>query len=549
MPGWAADRQLAVTSSGDESGLQAAGGELPVLKALLRISEAVLRAHYFDEVLEVIAEQALIALAAASLSISRWEPQHGVLRTLINVGSLGPAEQRWPDDELYDVAADRHVTQLLAHGQPYTNAVDDEGSDPACVQVLRELGKESELAVPVMYEDAMWGEIWATGVDGRRFGHDDVQLLQAIAAHTAVAIGRSELLSTVWRYAHQDPLTGLANRRALDRHFTQIDWENVSPVVMVCDLDGFKQINDRQGHPAGDALLRVVAGVLDGLADATAGAFAARLGGDEFCVVLTGATITAAEAFANHASRAIRDTLGATVTVSWGAAAPARHNRTGPDLIAAADAALLEAKRQGPARFNAGAVASRTVPVGPDRGGERPGRRRRALHRLLPRVVRILGQTAPLTVPAALEVLAVQVQKALNTAAWSLSASTDDGAQLRTLSNVDSVRDPDSGLSVLTSIGDSTYPLADYPASAQVITTGGTFVAAEDVDGSNPAETALLRQLGYRAVLGIGVPTADGQYLLEFYSHDSHGDLLALAPYVEVLAQYCAAKATSATRQ
>lgn len=71
---------------------------MPVLKALLSISEAVSRADYFDQVLEVIAEQARTALAAASLSISRWEPEHVALRILVNVGDLAPHERRWGDE-------------------------------------------------------------------------------------------------------------------------------------------------------------------------------------------------------------------------------------------------------------------------------------------------------------------------------------------------------------------------------------------------------------------------------------------------------------------
>ena len=58
----------------------AKAAELPALRELLRISDAVMRANYFDEVLEVIAEQALLALNASSVSISRWERQHNAVR-------------------------------------------------------------------------------------------------------------------------------------------------------------------------------------------------------------------------------------------------------------------------------------------------------------------------------------------------------------------------------------------------------------------------------------------------------------------------------------
>ena len=59
----------------------AEAAELPVLRALLRISQAVMRATFFDEALEAIAEQTLLALGGASVSISRWEPQIDAVRT------------------------------------------------------------------------------------------------------------------------------------------------------------------------------------------------------------------------------------------------------------------------------------------------------------------------------------------------------------------------------------------------------------------------------------------------------------------------------------
>ena len=130
--------------------------EVPVLRALLEISQAVQRAQYFDEALEVIAEQALLALDAASLSISRWERPDNVLRTLVNVGDLGPGEERWPENQLYPVTDDQHVVELLQHGRPYISSIDDENVDPAAVAVLRRVNKESELAVAVMFDDTMW---------------------------------------------------------------------------------------------------------------------------------------------------------------------------------------------------------------------------------------------------------------------------------------------------------------------------------------------------------------------------------------------------------
>ncbi|MGE2837211.1 diguanylate cyclase domain-containing protein [Mycobacterium sp. SMC-4] len=516
-------------------------GELPVLKALLRIAEAVARADYFDDVLEVMAEEARVALSAASVSISRWEPDQQVLRTLINVGDLAAHEQRWPSSEYYVIDGYARGLELLRQGRSYTNAVDDPDCPTASAQLLAALGKESELAVPVMYGDQMWGEIWATGTDGRRFDHGDAQLLQGIAAHAAVAIGRSELLSTVWSYALEDPLTGIANRRAIDTRTAEIDWDTATPVFLVCDLDGFKRVNDRDGHPAGDELLRRVAATLARLTDAVDGAVAARLGGDEFCVLLPDATLAVAQSFAGNATKALRTLLEPDVTVSWGAAAAGAEIRTAAALMAAADAALMEAKRQGPARFSTG-VSRSAVAAGPDRRDRAtapgPGR-------LAAVIVDALRKRDDLTLPAALEMLAVQVQQEIDSAAWALSESVAGTTALRTVRSIDSVRMLDSGLTVLTDLGPPVYDLAQFPLTADALEHGTAFVAAVDLDGSDPAETALLAELGYRAVLAVGVRAGDVRYLLEFFSHDGHARLTEIAPLVQVLAGYCVAQLNS----
>ena len=152
----------------------AVGDDVRALRAVLKVSQAVLGARRFSDALEVIAEQTRAALGAASFSISRWERERGVLHTMINVGDLGPGEQRWPTDEEYPLADYRDVIDLLRQGRPYVATLDDDDIDPAIESLLRRLNKYSELAVPVMYEGTMWGELWASGADGRRFGPDDV---------------------------------------------------------------------------------------------------------------------------------------------------------------------------------------------------------------------------------------------------------------------------------------------------------------------------------------------------------------------------------------
>jgi diguanylate cyclase (GGDEF)-like protein len=532
------------TAGGESATLElldsAAGNDVRTLRTVLRVGHAVLGAQHFDDALEVIAEQALEALDAASFSISRFERQRGVLRTLINVGQLGPGEERWPRDEEYPLADYRYVTELLWQGRPYVNSIDNEDADAARdVSLLRRLNKESELAVPVMYESAMWGELWATGTRGRRFGSDDIRLLAAIAAQVSVAIGRAEHFSEVSRYAYEDPLTRLANRRGLDECLRQFENGDDGPTLLLCDLDGLKQVNDRDGHPAGDRLLRGVAGALSNVASEFRASLVARLGGDEFCVILPTPSLTEAQRFACAASRRITRDLGPDVSVCWGAAARDADTGTVHELITKADAALVEAKRLGPGRLRLHVPGERGLPGLPNRRRQSPASRRRATDDLVPRLVELLDQRRPPNTLAALELFAGELSHAANAAAWSISATTDDFGHLRTVLGVEASLDPASGLRVVEPTRDEIYPLTNYPATARAITQASAFIAGIDVPGSDPAEIEVLRELGYRAVLGVGIVDRQRGYLLEIYSDGDHAELAAIAPVARVLVHYC----------
>jgi GGDEF domain-containing protein len=86
------------------------------------------------------------------------------------------------------------------------------------------------------------------------------------------------------RLAYQDTLTGLPNRRAFFEHLSTRLSEHHAVTVVACDVDGLKEINDREGHAAGDAAIRTVGQRL--VAALGPDAFVARVGGDEFLAVL-----------------------------------------------------------------------------------------------------------------------------------------------------------------------------------------------------------------------------------------------------------------------
>jgi diguanylate cyclase (GGDEF)-like protein len=158
------------------------------------------------------------------------------------------------------------------------------------------------------------------------------------------------------RRASHDMLTGLSNRAGLERVIDVLrDFPAPRATLLYLDLDGFKAINDRHGHAAGDTLLRMVATRLAGLVPADG--LAARIGGDEFVLLLPEADRGDTLGHAGRVIATIADMaydLGegrsATLGASIGVARLPDHGMDVVTLLAAADAALYEAKALGRCR-------------------------------------------------------------------------------------------------------------------------------------------------------------------------------------------------------
>jgi diguanylate cyclase (GGDEF)-like protein len=211
---------------------------------------------------------------------------------------------------------------------------------------------EDKIEVPLLAGPASFGSVI---LFGEKFTNDDRMTAVSLASHAVVALENARLHRIVERQALVDGLTGLANRRQCEETLTdelaRVQRFGGSLAVVVADLDWFKDVNDRHGHPAGDTVLRAFAELLqEELRDVD---LAGRWGGEEFLMILPGTDLTGGArvaerirlVFAGRIMLAL-DGTPIPVTASFGVAAspPAR---TSSELFAAADAAMYQAKRAG----------------------------------------------------------------------------------------------------------------------------------------------------------------------------------------------------------
>jgi diguanylate cyclase (GGDEF)-like protein/PAS domain S-box-containing protein len=182
-----------------------------------------------------------------------------------------------------------------------------------------------------------------------------ISLLMDISERTRAERVVQVLQEELREQSTHDALTGLYNRRFLEESFRRellLAERTGRPVSLIMsDLDHFKEVNDRDGHLAGDEVLRVLGSQMK--ANARASDIICRYGGEEFLLVLPGMTAQGAVERAEQLRAAIAGTQVSyrgsviTRTASFGIASFPLHGRTTDELVAAADSALYSAKAGG----------------------------------------------------------------------------------------------------------------------------------------------------------------------------------------------------------
>ena len=144
------------------------------------------------QVLELAAEGGRLALMAASVSISRYDEENGVLRTLVNVGNLSPHEVRWPTDETYAVPRWPELAEVLSNGSVASDSLTDLTIDANERALLEHLGKGHSVTAAVLVDDIVWGELYATRWARQpAFGEESLHYVEVLSALLGGAISRS----------------------------------------------------------------------------------------------------------------------------------------------------------------------------------------------------------------------------------------------------------------------------------------------------------------------------------------------------------------------
>ena len=354
-----ADHAAIAVQSAQEAA--AAARHRAALEQLLAVSSRLTETFSIDAILQSVCGAIHTALGFENVCIDLPDPETGELRSRATHGwgmsddAVSVPMSRAELDELvqprfevegcYLVEHDEATRRIAPRHDTYHSQMNGRGPGA---------WHNHWLLVPLWSRTgALAGVIWADDPVDRVIPSDaKLQALRVFANQATTALDTAAQYEEMQFLAEHDPLTRLYNRRAFTERLADESARSVRydhPLALVlCDLNGFKALNDAHGHAAGDVALEQIGAVLrSGLRRADA---AYRIGGDEFAMILPETTAADASAVAGRVSAAMTSAFTGNMAglgASFGVAVCPVDGASPEALFRAADAAMYAAKRSG----------------------------------------------------------------------------------------------------------------------------------------------------------------------------------------------------------
>lgn len=326
---------------------------------LTRMLQGMSRSLSSDAIVQAIVDELRGAADADHILVARLRPVDRVVEaTLVsNRARIPPSHMLLPATVL-DV--DHIPLSRRTRVEDGEDVEEADGNDAQLVadDIARRLAESyalpNTLAMPLASNERVLGALILSRRQRRAWTLADRRLLAWASAELSAALARAFAFEEAENQANIDALTGLPNRRYLEELLSTVGPRRRSVDrlgALMIDLDHFKRLNDKYGHPAGDRVLRAVGERISQAVRAED--TPARYGGEEFAVILRRATpdqaIEVAERIRTQIEDISADELGVAdrITVSIGVAVADIRAGEVPILLEAADEALYKAKRQG----------------------------------------------------------------------------------------------------------------------------------------------------------------------------------------------------------
>jgi diguanylate cyclase (GGDEF)-like protein/PAS domain S-box-containing protein len=324
-----------------------------MMSELEKRSERATMLAKMGELLQSCASLEEVFAAALGFAPRIFPVARGAMALLNASRNLAEVIGSWAECQLSVMEFEPSECWALRTGHPHLVAAGDLTAPCAHAAGV----KHMYLCIPILAQGETLGILHLQATDDAlQLTEWELSFKTTFAAQVGLSVANIRLREALRTQSVRDALTGLYNRRyleeTLEREIRRAARAAQSLGILMIDLDHFKKFNDTYGHDAGDAVLRETGASLS--KGIRAEDFVCRFGGEEFVVILPTADTETSRARAEKLRTKMREltimyqgkSLG-MVTISVGVAAFPAHGTSPKELMAAADAALYEAKRGG----------------------------------------------------------------------------------------------------------------------------------------------------------------------------------------------------------